>query len=260
MPKASTTLKDILGAMLSDAIRAQHETNAYLNMISDQYAKDGRLAGLKLPSATIGELRLSLKYAIVHDGIEQMEESSVNNSSVDKALRYICDEVSTLLIKTLVTSIHRSKVNYQSEYGFIDTLPSNKEFQRHLRRRFYTLLNENKGRLLDRGDQLNEDAVRHILIDVAQEQLLDHEDIRGLFMQDDAKGLHDKINKEFERVLVKELDDIMRESTMESFRRIQRFGSLQVEIDEDRLAQMPPEFVHQMTITIVPPDSIKVEK
>ena len=259
MAQKSTTLKDILGAMLSDAIRAQHETNSYLNMISEQYAQDGRLAGMKLPSATIGELRLSLKYAIV-GGIEQKEESSVSRSSVDKALSYICGEVSTLLIKTLVGSIQKSKVDYKSGYGFIDTLPNNKEFQRHLRRRFYTILSENKDRLLGKGDKLDEKIVHGYLINTAGEQLLDHEDLRGLFMQDDAKGLYEKIQKEFDRVLDKELDDIMRESTMESFRRIQRFGSLQVEIDEERLAQLPPEQIQEMTITIVPPDSIKVEK
>ena len=259
MAQKSTTLKDILGAMLSDAIRAQHETNSYLSMISEQYAQDGRLAGMKLPSATIGELKLSFKYAIV-GGIEKKEESSVSRSTVDKALGYICSEVSTLLIKTLVGTIQKSKVDYKSEYGFIDTLTNNKEFQRHLQRRLYTQLSGDKDRLVLGSDQLDIKRVSSRLLDSAEEQLLDHEDLRGLFMQEDAKNLREKIQKEFERVLDKELDDIARESTMESFRRIQRFGSLQIEIDEERLAQMPPEHVQEMTITIVPPDSIKVEK
>lgn len=253
----ATTLKDILGAMLSDAIRAQHDANAHLQMLSEQYAANGRLAGMKLPSAAIGELTLSLNYAITQ-GIEEREEEGINNQSIDKALKYICNEVSELLIKTMVQSIQTSGADYKTNYAFIDTLTANKEFLRHLRRRFYALLNDNKEGIMN-GDKLDEDTVRGILYESAKEQLLDHEDIRNLFAQADAAELREHIYAEFDRVLRKELDDIMRESSMQSFRRIQRYGSLNVEIDNEALAQLPPSAVQTMTITIIPPDNITVK-
>jgi len=254
----ATTLKDLLGAMLSDAIRAQHESNSYLQMISDQYAANGRLAGMKLPSASLGELTLTLNYAITK-GIEEKEEKGVNSQGIDRALRYICNEVSELLIKTMVTCIQESGADYKTHYAFVDTLTDNKDFLRHLRRRFFSLLNEDKDRLVDEKAKLDEPAVRSILYSAAEEQLLDHEDIHGFFLQNDAEGLREHIYSEFDRVLRKELDDIMRESSMQSFRRIQRFGSLNVEIDNEVLAQLPPSQVQTMTITITPPDNIKVE-
>lgn len=252
-----TTLKDILGAMLNDVIRAQHETNTHLRMIADQYAQGGSLAGMKLPTATIGELKLTLNYAITQ-GVEEKEEEGVNNQGVDKALRYICNEVSVLLIKSMVQGIQGSDVDYQQGYPFVDTLTENQSFLRHLRRRFFAILFEEKESLLDKRAKLDEGRLRKILLSAAQEQLLDHEDIRGLFAQKEAAGLREGIYNDFDRVLQKELDDILRESTMRSFRHIQRFGSLNVEIDNERLAELPPSAIQTITITITPPDNIKV--
>ena len=239
--------------MLSDVIRAQHDANSHLQMLSEQYAANGKLAGTKLPSATIGELTLSLNFAITN-GIEEKEEKGVNNQGIEKALKYICNEVSELLIKTMVQGIQKSKADYKTNYAFIDTLTSNTEFLRHLRRRFYALLSEEKELLVDEKAKLKEEVVRDILYKAAEEQLLDHEDIRNLFLQEDAAGLREKIYKEFDRVLKKELDDIMRESSMQSFRRIQRYGSLNVEINDDVLAQLPSSSIQTMTITITPND------
>ena len=259
MSQKTTTLKDILGALLSDAIRAQHDANAHLQMLSEQYAANGRLSGMKLPSATIGELTLSLNFAVT-GGIEEKEEEGVNNQGIDKVLKYICNEVSELLIKTMVTCIQKSGADYQSNYAFVDTLTTNTDFLRHLRRRFYSLLNEDKERLVDQKAQLNEAVVRTILYNAAAEQLLDHEDIRLLFLQQDAVGLREEIYQDFDRVLRKEMDDIMRESSMQSFRHIQRYGSLNVEIDNNALAQLPASAVQTMTITIAPPDRITVKQ
>ena len=247
----ATTLKEILGAILSDTLRAQHDANSFLQMMSEQYATGGRLAGFKLPTAGIGELEFKLNYAVT-DGVEQREEEGVNNREIDKTLRYVSREVSTLLIKTMVHTIQTSGVNYKPQFEFVDSLTENREFQRHLSRRFSSLLSADKDGLLDREATLKEEAVRSLLLNAAEEHLVDHEDIRMLFKQDDAKGLREGIMKEFDRVLQKELDDILRESTMPTFRRIQRYGSLNVEIANDALAKLPPEAIQTMTIKITP--------
>lgn len=244
----ATTLKELLGAILSDVVRAQHDSNMRLKALSEQYAADGRLAGLKMPTASIGNLTLSLNYAVA-DGITQQEERGVNDRGIDKTLRYVSNEVAGLLVKTLVHCIQDSGVDY-SRYAFVDTLVDNKEFLRHLRRRFYALLGEEGEALLDADAKLREEPIGRILHTAAEENLLDHEDIRGLFMQPDAEGLRDHIFSEFGRVLHKELDDVLRESTMQSFRRIQRYGSLNIELGDERLAQLPPERIHTLTLTI----------
>ena len=255
----ATTLKEILGAMLSDAIRAQHDTNSYLHAIAEQYSENGRLSGLSMPTASIGQLQLTMNFAVT-GGIEQLEEEGVNGKGVEKALRYICNEVSELLIKTMVQCIQASHADYKTYYAFIDTLTDNKEFLNHLRRRFYAQLLEVKEDLMDENAKLKEEPILRILLPAAAENLLEHEDIRNFFAQDDAQGLSDHIYEEFSRVLAKELDDIMRESTLPSFRQIQRYGSLNIEIGDEALAQLPPAAIQTMTITINPTGDIKVAK
>ena len=79
---ASTlTLKDLLGTILSDVVRAQHESNMRTSRLSERYAADGSMAGMQMPSAMIGNLSLSLNYAIV-DGIVSEEEKDVNEKGV----------------------------------------------------------------------------------------------------------------------------------------------------------------------------------
>ena len=247
----ATTLKEILGAILSDAIRAQHDANTHLQMLADQYGAGGRLSGMKLPSSSLGELELSLSYAVT-GGIEQREEKGVNGKEVDKTLRYVARECAELLIKTMVHTIQASNVNYKAHYSFIDTLQDNRDFSRHLTRRFLSLLTADRDTLVGTDAKLIEEGVRNVLYTAAEEHLLDHEDIRNLFLQDDARGLRANIATEMDRVLKKELDDILRESTMPSFRRIQRYGSLQVEIASEALAQLPPDAIKTMTIRVIP--------
>lgn len=247
----ATTLKDLLCTVLTDVMRAQHESNMRVRRLYDQYGNDGRLAGIKPPSAAIGNLTLTLNYAVT-DGIVEEEEKGVNEKGVDRTLRYVCNEVSELLIKTMVHAIKNSHANYATRFAFVDMLPENRDFLKHVRRRFYALLSADTESLIDATGKMKEDLLVGILMPAAVEYLIDHEDIRDLFRQDDAEGLREHICDEFERVLKKELDDILRESAVSSFRRIQKYGSLNIVVGDNQLSQLPPESIQKLTITVNP--------
>lgn len=254
----STTLKEILGAILSDTIRAQHEVNFMLKNVSEQYEKDGRLSGLKMPTASVGQLQLTLKYAVV-GGVEQFQEEDSDQKEVYKVLRYIAFESSVLLVKTLVSSIQNSSIDYKDRFGFVDNLTNNKDFILHFSKRLFGLFSNAQSRLLDAEFNLVENEIYKIIYDAAIENILDHEDIRSLFYLDSSNSLYEFIRTEFERVLHKELDDILRESKLPSFRRIQRYGSLNVEITEQALSQLPDSCIQTMTITIASPNEVSVQ-
>lgn len=247
----ATTLKDLLCTVLTDVMRAQHESNMRVRRLYDQYGNDGRLAGIKPPSAAIGNLTLTLNYAVT-DGIVEEEEKGVNEKGVDRTLRYVCNEVSELLIKTMVHAIKNSHANYTTKFAFVDMLPENRDFLRQIRRRFFALLSADTESLIDAYGNMKEDLLIGILMPAAVEYLIDHEDIRDLFRQDDAVGLREYICDEFERVLKKELDDIIRESAVSSFRRIQKYGSLNIVVGDNQLSQLPSESIHPLTITVNP--------
>lgn len=179
----STTLKEILGAILSDTIRAQHEVNFMLKNVSEQYEKDGRLSGLKMPSASVGQLQLTLKYAVV-GGVEQFQEEDSDQKEVYKVLRYIAFESSVLLVKTLVSSIQNSSIDYKDRFGFVDNLTNNKDFILHFSKRLFGLFSNAQSRLLDAEFNLVENEIYKIIYDAAIENILDHEDIRSLFYLD----------------------------------------------------------------------------
>ncbi len=245
------TLKDILGAVLCDVIRAQHQTNEYSKMLSEQYQQGGKMQGMKLPSAQIGQLELSFKYAVI-DGVEEQEVESVNNSGVRRALVYVVKESVPLLLKTFIREVHDSGIAYQEKYAFIDTLMENKEFIKHLNKRFITLLMEQLDELLDNEQKLDFDKVYKAIIDAADDQILEHDDIVPVMRLGGEVTMNQRMNNAFEASLRKELDDILRESTMASFRRIQRFGSMNVELNSEKLGMMDGSLVNTMVVKIGP--------
>lgn len=245
-----TSLKDIIGAILTDTIRAQHDTNNYLSLLSDQYSKNGKLEGFAMPSAKMSEIELTMKYAVT-GGIVENEEEGVNSKEVSKTLRYIARESAELLIKTLVHCIQESSVAYQQRFAFIDTLPDNRDFRTHFQRRLLALLVEEND--VQVGDELmSQERMSVTILPCAQEQLVNHVDLQGLYQLPGAENLPQMISEHFASALDKDLDDIMRESKLPAFRTIQRYGSLMVEVDSDAVSKMDPSQVQQLRIKVGP--------
>lgn len=73
-------LKDVIASVLRDVIEAQHEANLLTEALSEEYGKDGLPRHLLVPTVNIGEMEITLKYAIVNDGDsngEALEELEV---------------------------------------------------------------------------------------------------------------------------------------------------------------------------------------
>lgn len=73
-------LKDVIASVLRDVIEAQHEANLLTEALSEEYGKDGLPRHLLVPTVNIGEMEITLKYAIINDGDsdgEALEELEV---------------------------------------------------------------------------------------------------------------------------------------------------------------------------------------
>lgn len=57
-------LKDVIASVLRDVIEAQHEANLLTEALSEEYGKDGLPRHLLVPTVNIGEMEITLKYAI----------------------------------------------------------------------------------------------------------------------------------------------------------------------------------------------------
>ncbi len=63
-------LQDVLALVLRDVLSAQHQANLLTESLAGQYKAAGVLRQLCLPAVTIGDMELSLRFAIA-PGIEQ---------------------------------------------------------------------------------------------------------------------------------------------------------------------------------------------
>ena len=142
---------------------------------------------------------------------------------------------------------------YKEEFGFIDTLEQNRPFSERLTRRFSSLLVERSATLTDeKSGQPSPDAVTAVVLSVADEQILDHEDLTDLFARPGNEKLRQTIHAEFERVLKKDMDDMLRENSFGNMKNRHRLGSLNVEMDAEELSKLPESAIQQFHIKVYP--------
>lgn len=78
-------LKDVIASVLRDVIEAQHEANLLTEALSEEYGKDGLPRHLLVPTVNIGEMEITLKYAIINDNDDDDDsETSYENENVDE--------------------------------------------------------------------------------------------------------------------------------------------------------------------------------
>ena len=143
--------------------------------------------------------------------------------------------------------------DYKEEFGFIDTLEQNRPFTERLTKRFSSILIERSATLTDeKSGQPSPDAVTSVVLSVADEQILDHEDLIDLFAKPGNEKLRQTIHSEFERVLKKDMDDLIRENTVGNMKNRHRLGSLNVEMDAAELSQLPESAIQQFHIKVYP--------
>lgn len=245
-------LKDIIDAVLRDTVRAQHQTNMYTQMLAESYQQGGKFFGLNLPGAAIGELSLDFRFAVKGD-LTYKEEENVNYSNINFLLRKVASECTTLLLKTFVRTVRGKMADYKEEFGFIDTLEQNRPFTERLTKRFSSILIERSA--TDSTTEVTASGEGWPLfssVRVADEQILDHEDLIDLFAKPGNEKLRQTIHSEFERVLKKDMDDLIRENTVGNMKNRHRLGSLNVEMDAAELSQLPESAIQQFHIKVYP--------
>lgn len=80
-------LKDVIASVLRDVIEAQHEANLLTEALSEEYGKDGLPRHLLVPTVNIGEMEITLKYAIINDS----DSDSDGNGEAMEELEVIVD-------------------------------------------------------------------------------------------------------------------------------------------------------------------------
>jgi hypothetical protein len=245
-------LKEIIGSVLRDIILAQHQANLFSQSLNESYKQSGRTSGYNRPAVALGDIEMDFRYSI-KEGIEETEEEDVNYPEANRYVRYIAHESAELIIKTLVKTVQKSGLDYKGNgYEFIDQLNTNRRYIRQLTKQLFAKLTVDVNNLLSADKQLDAAKIEALLLDVAEKELLLDEELKALFSIDVKADLQTTLKKAFQEAIAHELKSIIQESRQVSFRKIQRFGSLQVVVDSEELAKLPESAVQHIKINIVP--------
>lgn len=245
-------LKEVISSIMRDMILAQHQANQFSQSLSEAYKQSGRISGLQPPAVALGGIELDLRYSI-KEGVEEVEEESINYKETNRYLRYAARESANLLIKTLVHTVQNSGINYKDAgYEFIDNLAENHKYIRQLAKRNFAKLTEDVNDLMSNKNKLDSSKMEKALLVVAEKEILQNEDLKGLYALSEQGKLQNDINKSFQAALSKEIGDIVKESFQADFRKIQRFNSLQVVIDSEELSKLPDSAIQHIKLKINP--------
>ena len=247
-------LNSILGSILRDIIAAQHEANLYSLSLSESYGKDGRTRDFHLPSVSISDMELNLRYAVTSDTVEQKEQ----NISFTR-LRQFIKELSADLAKTTIQSTCNTVLNTT-----IPRSPEHKQF--FVRLKESTEVNHNFRRFLSRQIQRNFDGALYEAVDTSTGEIkpesiinrclnavrlrfLDDEDLTELFDGKDGKKLRDKIEQNLRSAL---RPMVIHAADGKNFRRMKTFPKLDVAVTADELMHVPEDAIHTFKLKFSP--------
>ena len=245
-------LKEVIGSIMRDMILAQHQANLFSQSLNESYKKSGRTSGFHLPAVALGEFEIDLRYSI-KEGIEEIEEEDVNYQETNRYIRYIARESAELLIKSLMHCVQKSGINYkESGYAFIDQLNTNRKYVRQLAKRIFAMLTIDVDNLMSNDKKLDADKIVTILLSAAEKEILLDDELKDLFALNAGVDLQMNIKKSFQTAVSNEMKSIIQESRQVNFRKIQRFGSMQVVIDSEELSKLPESAIQHFKMKVSP--------
>ena len=245
-------LKEVIGSILRDTILAQHQANQFSQSLSESYKKSGRTSGFRLPAVALGEFEIDLRYSI-KEGIEEVEEEDVDYQETNRYVRYIARESAELMVKTLMQCVQKTGLDYQKEgYAFIDQLTSNRKYIRQLAKRLFAILTTDVTNLMSEAKTLDAAKIITILMAAVEKEVLTEDSLKDLFALSKKVDLPTDIKKAFQSAVSKEIKNIIAESQQVSFRKIQRFGSMQVIIDSEELGKLPESAIQHFKMRVTP--------
>ena len=237
---------------MRDMILAQHQANLFSQSLNESYKQSGRTSGFRIPAVALGEFEMDIRYSI-KEGVEETEEEDVNYQEANRYIRYIARESAELLVKTLIQCVQKSGVNYQDAgYAFIDQLNTNRKYIRQLAKRLFALLTVDVDNLMSDDKKLDASKIVTILMNAAEKELLLDEELKDLFAINQKIDLQADIRKSFQSAISNEMKSIIQESRQVNFRKIQRFGSMQVVIDSEELSKLPESAIQHFKMKVIP--------
>ncbi len=243
-----TNLKQVVACVLCDMVQAQHEANVYASSLMAGATLGGKVASL--PAVSIGELSITLNYAVVA-GEDVSETKVLKQKKSMTLLRHLARQLARLIIRKIVEQVQASNVSYQPNgYSFIDDLCDNARITDYTAQRMLSALSNNLSSLSDEAGEFDIEFIADQVLAVGEQYVLRHTDLEGLFSLPGGEILLNQIHQVLDLEVSDSIRQIIEEqNTAECFEtRVER--SMKIEIEADKLKEYAPVTIQSLTLKI----------
>lgn len=244
-------LNSLIGSILRDVIRAQHEANLYSLSLKEAYGKNSEARDFRIPGALLGELELSLQYAVRKTDV-QHEEAETDYP----ALRRFFGELSQQLAHTALTSVTTttSAADVEDPEGLNLLLSQEQDlergFKRFLGRKIGEGLNGQAAALVKPDGSLDTDLLIRNVMKTVDAHLLQNPDLERLF---DGREGDSQLRRKARSNLVTMMTVLTAKRVKDyNFIRRKVFSTQEIIITADELKKVPAGAIQTLRVRVSP--------
>lgn len=244
-------LNSLIGSILRDVIRAQHEANLYSLALKEAYGENSEAGGFRVPGALLGELELDLQYAVRKADV-QHEESETDYP----ALRRFFAQLAEQLARTALTSV--ATTTSSADAGDPEGLNLLLSQEQDLERGFGLFLGRKIGEglagqaagLVKEDGSLDTDLLIRNVMKTIDVHLLQNPDLEQLFGTRDGDGRL----RERARASLVTMMTVLTAKRVKDYNFVRRrvFSTQEIIVTADELKKVPPEAIQSLRIRISP--------
>lgn len=244
-------LNSLIGSVLRDIIRAQHEANLYSLSLREAYGAQGEARDFRVPGALLGELELSLQYAVRSTDVRH-EEAETDYP----ALRRFFGELAQQLARTALTGVATtaSSADAEDPEGLNLLLGQERDLERgfgpFLGRKIGEGLNARAAELLRADGSLDTDLLVENVMKTVDTHLLRNPDLERLFAQEDGNG---ELRQKARTNLVTIMTVLVAKRVKDyNFVRRKVFSTQEIIVTADELKKVPAAAIQTLRIRVSP--------
>lgn len=244
-------LNSLIGSILRDVIRAQHEANLYSLSLREAYGPQSGKRDLRIPGALLGELELDLQYAVRKTDVSH-EESETDYPALRRFFGQLAEQLSRTALTSVATTV--STADAEDPQGLSLLLSQEQDLKRgfgpFLSRKIGEKLNGQAATLVKPDGSLDTDLLIQCVMETIDTQLLRNPDLARLF---EGRDNDSRLVQEARSDLVTMMTVLTAKRVKDyNFLRRKVFSTQEIIITTDELKKVPPEAVQSLHIRISP--------
>lgn len=241
----------VIGTLLNDIIRAQHEANQYAEQLHNEYQKKGSVKQINLPQAVIGSVELNLNYA-VEDALFEYEKFELDYNKLYSFLKDFAYQSAKVVVSIIVSELKPSVTDENCKgLGLWSVLSEEKgiEYRKLLTytsRKIYSELVTLNETILDEQGSVQTEPLVSAICSVVDSDLLIQPDIELMF-SDNGHENRERVMTKLSMTLSPFIEQLVVD---ENFRNKRLVTTADVIVDAKGLEKIPSECIHSMRLNI----------